>query len=58
MSRIVQFKEFGAADWMDGVDESKIRWADVLKGDEVLADPMPPISTVVKQFDARRGCRH
>ena len=33
--------------WMNGIDESKITWANVLEGDEVLADPMPTINKVV-----------
>lgn len=38
--------------WMQGVDDSQIVWVDVLKGDERLDDPMPPINTAVNRMEA------
>lgn len=37
-------------DWMHNVDETKLRWADVLAGDERLDDPMPPINVVTNSM--------
>lgn len=37
-------------EWMRGVDETKIRWVDVLEGDEKLLDPMPPINIAVNSM--------
>ncbi len=34
-------------EWMTAVDETQIKWVDVLSGDENLADPMPPINIAV-----------
>jgi hypothetical protein len=37
-------------EWMTNLDQDKIKWANVLEGDEQLADPMPPINKVVNQL--------
>ncbi|CAN5348599.1 hypothetical protein BH11CYA1_BH11CYA1_45650 [soil metagenome] len=34
-------------EWMSEIDDTKIKWVDVLLGDENLEDPMPPINIAV-----------
>lgn len=41
--------------WFNAVDESRIVWIDVLRGDVKLEDPMPPINVAVNAWTRRVG---